>query len=944
MWQHLHRLVGLPFVARFPKHAPEPSQQKRRTRQRGDKPFIVHAVEHLEPRVLLNGHPTVLSIDINDGQDQRSMVTSVAVRFSSDVSQSLDGVDLLVQNVDTNTAVEPFAIAVDYDQARQTATFTFPGLGSTGNSLANGNYVATLLASGISDGTGQPLDGNGDGNGGDNFSFRFFRLFGDVDGDRHVGPLDLQSLRDAWDSSSPDPRYNPALDSDSDGDVGVLDLLAFRETFDTSLEIPMTIFEFGSSGNDDNEFDTPTDLAIFNDTLYVVDSENNRIKIFELTRGDNCPSGTDEIVNDHVCFDEDFGSTGSSDGRFDVPTDLAISRDNGDVYVVDSDNNRVQRFQADGDFDNLEFGSSDNSDDEYLGTPSAIAIDRRSDYIYVADSTTDSISAFDDDGNFLFIFGDTGSDEDEFRNPSGMVIDNSRDILYVADTDNNRIQMFELTDGDNCPSGTDEFVNDEVCFIDSFGSSGSDEGEFDEPSGLAFDESENHLYVADTENNRIQVFEIVSGNTCPSGTDEVIDGVCFVREFGSAGSGVGEFNNPSGLAFDPDSGSLYVADTGNHRVQVFSAHFDVPPPNVPDNAPVNLSAFPASPTSIVITWDAPELVTGVGQITGYKIEAKAGDEPFAAIVDNTKTTLTSFTHTGLVEGQTYRYRVSAITPEQTSPTSSTASARPQATHAPAGLHAFPISRSQILLSWQPPSDTFNQAITGYVIEREIISGVLYDRVTEVNGSTTSFTVNSLETGKTFSYVVSAKLGIGNTPRSNTASATPDENSKPPTSPTLVFGLEKPLYRNDERMTFVGREPTGRKSVFVLVRDSLGRFTGMVSDPASDPNGSFRTISRSVSTLFRQPGNYTATAFTSDQKERDGVVLQLTYDGEKVFETSTNRELVASDTRPHRRKLVLGRHHSIQRNLIGMTDRGHLHNPLKKALWKAKLRESVFRTS
>ena len=46
-------------------------------------------------------------------------------------------------------------------------------------------------------------------------------------------------------------------------------------------------------------------------------------------------------------------------------------------------------------------------------------------------------------------------------------------------------RMFELTDGDNCPSGTDEVVNDEVCFVKEFGSSGSGDGRIDEPSGLA---------------------------------------------------------------------------------------------------------------------------------------------------------------------------------------------------------------------------------------------------------------------------------------------------------------------------------------------------------------------------------------------------------------------------------------------------------------------------
>ena len=104
----------------------------------------------------------------------------------------------------------------------------------------------------------------------------------------------------------------------------------------------------------------------------------------------------------------------------------------------------------------------------------------------------------------------------------------------------------------------------------TFGSSGNDEGEFDEPSGLAFDEDGDLLYVADTENNRVQVFEIVSGNTCPSGTDEIVNGVCFVEEFGSSGSTDGKFNAPSGLAFDEDNGLLYVSDKDNDRVQIIS--------------------------------------------------------------------------------------------------------------------------------------------------------------------------------------------------------------------------------------------------------------------------------------------------------------------------------------------------------------------------------------
>ena len=54
--------------------------------------------------------------------------------------------------------------------------------------------------------------------------------------------------------------------------------------------------KFGGLGTDDDEFDTPTDLVLSNAAkyLYVVDSENDRIQVFELVSGTNCPSGADK--------------------------------------------------------------------------------------------------------------------------------------------------------------------------------------------------------------------------------------------------------------------------------------------------------------------------------------------------------------------------------------------------------------------------------------------------------------------------------------------------------------------------------------------------------------------------------------------------------------------------------------------------------------------------
>jgi uncharacterized protein (TIGR03663 family) len=87
-----------------------------------------------------------------------------------------------------------------------------------------------------------------------------------------------------------------------------------------------------------------------------------------------------------------------------------------------------------------------------------------------------------------------------------------------------------------------------------WGAAGTGQGQFAEPRGLASD-TRGNLYVADTKNSRIQVFD---GNGQ------------FVREFGSKGPGEGQFNEPCGLTVDPQ-GEIWVADTWNQRIAHFTA-------------------------------------------------------------------------------------------------------------------------------------------------------------------------------------------------------------------------------------------------------------------------------------------------------------------------------------------------------------------------------------
>ena len=235
-----------------------------------------------------------------------------------------------------------------------------------------------------------------------------------------------------------------------------------------------------------------------------------------------------------------------------------------------------------------------------------------------------------------------------------MVVDNDR--LYVSDTRNDRIVILDLKD--SCRGGSEK-IRDGVCFVDVFGSGGTDSGEFDRPRGLAFDSTDNLLYVADSDNDRIQVFEMGSNN-CPR-ADEIIDGVCFIEEFGSKGTGNGKFNTPIGIALDSDNEKLYVADSGNDRIQVFD--LEISPSSSSSSSsskPTGLKAIPISDTSIFLSWDEPNVSSNAPRISGYSIEYRTTSGQYVSITDDTASTATSFVHNGLDPNNSYSYRVYSI--------------------------------------------------------------------------------------------------------------------------------------------------------------------------------------------------------------------------------------------------------------------------------------------
>jgi len=230
------------------------------------------------------------------------------------------------------------------------------------------------------------------------------------------------------------------------------------------------IAEWGSSGSGDGQLSNPNGIALDGSgNVYVADSFNGRVQVF---------SSSGEFLTK-------WGSLGSGDGQsrwlFDIAVDRAIDG-GGNVYVVDSFNDRVQVFSSKGDF--LRKWGSPGSGDRQFNEPHGIAVDSAG-HVYVADHFNDRVQKFGPNGNLLATWGSVA--------PVGIAVDGAGNV-YVTDFSNSRVQVFS-------PSGQ---------LLRQWGSPGTGDGQLNNPAAIAVDGAGN-VYVTDWGNNRVQVFSADGG-------------------------------------------------------------------------------------------------------------------------------------------------------------------------------------------------------------------------------------------------------------------------------------------------------------------------------------------------------------------------------------------------------------------------------------------------
>jgi DNA-binding beta-propeller fold protein YncE len=220
--------------------------------------------------------------------------------------------------------------------------------------------------------------------------------------------------------------------------------------------------------------------------------------------------------------------------HFGAISGLALD-DNDRLFVTDVKLHRVDVFAPATHQLETAFGG------EVLSDPASIAIDTENRFLYVVDTQNDVVDVFDAD-NFKLLrkIGTEGKKHTltapgTFALPIGVAVDKDGNV-YVTDTFNNRVEIFDADGG----------------FIRAFGKNGDGAGHFERPKGIAVD-CDGHIWVADAAQDRVKVFDK--------------DGQLLIY-FGQHGEYPGRFMGVYGLAIDKNN-RVITTEVFPGRVQVF---------------------------------------------------------------------------------------------------------------------------------------------------------------------------------------------------------------------------------------------------------------------------------------------------------------------------------------------------------------------------------------
>jgi sugar lactone lactonase YvrE len=186
-----------------------------------------------------------------------------------------------------------------------------------------------------------------------------------------------------------------------------------------------------------DELVSPAGIALdmLNRFVYVVDTQQDQVLVFDA---------------DNYKLLRRIGTAGkkhtlTGPGDFSLPTNVAVDGE-GDVYVTDTVNNRVESFDADGTFMS-EFGTAGDGPGHFA-RPKGIVVDGDG-HIWVADEIQSRVQVFDKEGQLLIYFGQQGNYPGQFQALYGLGYDKQRNRVITSEQFPGRVQVFRyVTDAE----------------------------------------------------------------------------------------------------------------------------------------------------------------------------------------------------------------------------------------------------------------------------------------------------------------------------------------------------------------------------------------------------------------------------------------------------------------------------------------------------------------
>ncbi len=330
------------------------------------------------------------------------------------------------------------------------------------------------------------------------------------------------------------------------------------------------------------------------DRLFVVEAGNARVLVFDISTITN----GEAAIN--VLGQTNFTNTGNAvtQGRLWGPRGVAFDDAGDRLFVGDESNHRVMIFDVaaitDGENAVNVLGQSVYTSQTYssatassVQNPSSVVFNATNNRLYVPEFTfngstwgrvsifdtasisnneaaVDIIGPVDGNGDPYFTANRYGPSSNGFYQPSSIAIDSVNHRMFVAELGANRVTVFNLDTNNNLVDRTADYVLGQSNFV-SEGSATTQNG-MSGPGYLAFDDENNRLFVSDSSNSRVLVFDtntIVNGENAVNvlGQTDFVSSVFDITQ--------NNFDYPAGLAYDEDGERLFVVDNSNSRVMVF---------------------------------------------------------------------------------------------------------------------------------------------------------------------------------------------------------------------------------------------------------------------------------------------------------------------------------------------------------------------------------------